>query len=85
MSKDNAIQVFNHPQFGSINTVETENGKVLFRANDVAKALGYVETAKAVRTHARGCPFWTPPMRISLVRLSCNPPSTFRKRMFTVW
>lgn len=54
MSKDNAIQVFNHPQFGSINTVETENGKVLFRANDVAKALGYVETAKAVRTHCKG-------------------------------
>lgn len=54
MSKDNAIQVFSHPQFGSINTVETENGKVLFRANDVAKALGYVETAKAVRTHCKG-------------------------------
>ena len=54
MSKDNAIQVFNHPQFGSINTVETEYGKVLFRANDVAKALGYVETAKAVRTHCKG-------------------------------
>ena len=53
MSKDNAIQVFNHPQFGSINTVETEYGKVLFRANDVAKALGYVETAKAVRTHCK--------------------------------
>ena len=83
MSKDNAIQVFNHPQFGSINTVETENGKVLFRANDVAKALGYVETAKAVRTHCKGVSIL--PMRISLVRLSCNPPSTFRKRMFTVW
>lgn len=85
MSKDNAIQVFNHPQFGSINTVETENGKVLFRANDVAKALGYVETAKAVRTHCKGVSVLDTPMRISLVRLSCSPPSTFRKRMFTVW
>ena len=40
MSKDHAIQVFNHPQFGSINTVETENGKVLFKGNDVAKDIG---------------------------------------------
>lgn len=53
MSKDHAIQVFCHPQFGSINTVETENGKVLFRANDVAKALGYNHPADAVRMHCK--------------------------------
>lgn len=30
MSKDNEVQVFNHPQFGSINTIETENrGQVM--------------------------------------------------------
>lgn len=48
------IQVFCHPQFGNIGTIQTENGKVLFKATDVAKALGYVETAKAVRTHCKG-------------------------------
>lgn len=48
------IQVFCHPQFGNISTIQTENGKVLFKATDVAKALGYVETAKAVRTHCKG-------------------------------
>lgn len=30
------------------------NDKTYFVANDVAKALGYVETAKAVRTHCKG-------------------------------
>ena len=74
MSKDNAIQVFNHPQFGSINTVETENGKVLFRANDVAKALGYVETAQS-GTHPLqgGCPFWTPPYENQLGTIVMQP------------
>ena len=48
------IQVFCHPQFGNISTIQIENGKVLFKATDVAKALGYVETAKAVRTHCKG-------------------------------
>ncbi len=54
MSKDHAIQVFSHSQFGSINTVETENGKVMFKATDVAKALGYSDPPKAVRMHCKG-------------------------------
>lgn len=47
-------QVFNHPQFGEICTVQQEEGKVLFKANDVARSLGYAEAAKAVRTHSKG-------------------------------
>ena len=39
-------QVFNHPQFGEICTVQQEEGKVLFKAN--------AEAAKAVRTHCKG-------------------------------
>ena len=31
MSKDNAVQVFNHPQLGSSNTIETKNGESLMR------------------------------------------------------
>lgn len=49
----NELQIFNSPEFGDIRTVEI-NGKPYFVANDVAKALGYVETAKAIRTHCKG-------------------------------
>lgn len=48
------IQVFSHPQFGNIGTIQTENGKVLFKATDVATALGYVRSADAVRKHCKG-------------------------------
>ena len=48
-------------EFGSINTVETENGKVLFKGNDVAKALGYSDAPQAVRIHCKGgCSFNNP-------------------------
>ena len=42
----NQIQIFNHEQFGEITIIRSENGKVLFKANDVAKALGYTNNAK---------------------------------------
>lgn len=48
------IQVFCHPQFGNIGTIEMENGKIMFKANDVAKALGYNHPADAVRMHCKG-------------------------------
>lgn len=49
----NNLQIFNSAEFGEIRTV-TVDGKTMFVANDVAKSLGYVETAKAVRTHCKG-------------------------------
>lgn len=49
----NELQIFNPPEFGDIRTVEID-GKPYFVANDVARALGYVETAKAIRTHCKG-------------------------------
>ena len=49
----NELKIFNNEEFGEIRTVEIE-GKPYFVANDVAKALGYVETAKAIRTHCKG-------------------------------
>lgn len=45
--------IFSNEEFGEVRTVEI-NGKPYFVANDVAKALGYVETAKAIRTHCKG-------------------------------
>lgn len=49
----NEILIFNNEEFGSVRIVNIDR-KTYFVANDVAKALGYVETAKAVRTHCKG-------------------------------
>lgn len=43
----NNLQVFNNTEFGQVRTL-TENGKILFCASDIAKALGYARPADAV-------------------------------------
>lgn len=49
---NNEMKIFENEQFGSIRTVE-ENGKVFFCGTDVAKALGYADTAKAIKAHCK--------------------------------
>lgn len=49
---DNEIKVFENDGFGTIRTIE-ENGKILFCGTDVAKALGYSDTAKAIKAHCK--------------------------------
>ncbi len=49
---ENNIKVFEYPDFGIIRTIE-EDGKVLFCASDVAKALGYAKPNNAVSAHCR--------------------------------
>lgn len=49
----NELRVFENTEFGSVRTVEIE-GKPYFMANDVAKALGYSDCPKAIRTHCKG-------------------------------
>ena len=49
----NELQIFNNEEFGSVRTI-TKDNKTYFVGNDVAKALGYSETAKAIRTHCKG-------------------------------
>lgn len=49
----NELMIFENSEFGAVRTVNVD-GKSYFVANDVAKALGYVETAKAVRIHCKG-------------------------------
>ena len=44
------LQIFNHPQFGAVRTVEI-NGDPWFVGKDVARALGYTNTNKALRDH----------------------------------
>lgn len=48
----NEIQVFNNDDFGSVRIVE-EEGKILFCGADVAKALGYSDTPKAIKMHCK--------------------------------
>ena len=49
---ENKLEIFKKEEFGVMRTIE-ENGKVLFCGSDVAKALGYVDTAKAIKQHCR--------------------------------
>ena len=45
--------IFNNPEFGEVRTLE-EDGKVIFCGSDVAKALGYANSRKAISDHCRG-------------------------------
>lgn len=47
---ENQIKVFENTDFGSVRVVD-KNGEPWFVGKDVAEILGYVETAKAIRTH----------------------------------
>lgn len=49
----NEIKIFNNPQFGEIRTTETDSGAALFHASDIAKALGYENTAEAIQKHCK--------------------------------
>ena len=48
----NQPQVFCNTLFGDVRTLE-EDGKILFCASDVAKALGYANPYDAVLKHCR--------------------------------
>jgi len=47
------VQIFNNPQFGEVR-INNENGKPLFMASDIARALGYSNPLKAIRDHCKG-------------------------------
>ncbi|MDO4157357.1 MAG: phage antirepressor KilAC domain-containing protein [Oscillospiraceae bacterium] len=49
----NEIQIFTNELFGSVRTLEQNDGKVLFFGSDVAKALGYKRPNDAISTHCR--------------------------------
>lgn len=46
----NELQIFNNPEFGEVRTI-VKNDEVWFVGKDVAKALGYSDTNKAVAMH----------------------------------
>ncbi len=45
------ITIFSNKQFGEIRTMTDEKGEPLFVGKDVAEALGYSNTQKAIRDH----------------------------------
>ena len=47
------IMIFENENFGRVRTVE-KDGKIYFCGKDIAEALGYSDTAKAIRTHCKG-------------------------------
>ena len=49
----NELQVFNNSDFGCVRTLEAD-GKILFAASDIAKALGYTNPSRAVNDHCKG-------------------------------
>lgn len=46
------LQIFSNPEFGSIRTVE-EDGQIWFCGKDIAMALAYKDTPKAIKAHCR--------------------------------
>ena len=53
MLKNNKTQIFGDEVLGAVRTI-LDDGKVLFVANDVAKALGYQHATDAITTHCKG-------------------------------
>ena len=45
------IQIFKNEMFGEVRTLTTEKGETFFVGKDVAQALGYTNTLKAIRDH----------------------------------
>lgn len=50
----NEIQIFTNELFGSVRTLEENDGKVLFCGKDVALALGYKFPKDAISAHCKG-------------------------------
>lgn len=48
----NNLKIFNHAEFGQVRTIN-KNGQIWFIGKDIAEALGYSQTAKAIREHVK--------------------------------
>lgn len=53
MDVSNAVELFSNREFGDLRVVE-EDGRTMFCAKDVATALGYKDTANAIKLHCKG-------------------------------
>ena len=62
---ENAIKVFSNSKFGNVRII-VKDGEPLFCVKDVAEALGYSDTAKAIRMHCKGVAELSTPSKIAL-------------------
>lgn len=73
------LKIFESTQFGRVRTLLDEDGKILFCGSDVAKALGYVNTRKALIDHCKGVTKRDAPTGGGSQRLSFIPePDVYR-------
>lgn len=79
----NELTLFNNPDFGEIRTLETNDGKVLFCGKDVAAALGYKETAKAIREHCKGVSEIDTPTKGGIQKMKFIPESDIYRLTFS--
>lgn len=75
------IQVFNNPDFGEVRTME-ENGVVLFCGADVARALGYSNSCKALADHCKGVTKCYTPTESGVQEMSFIPESDLYRLVF---
>lgn len=69
----NEIQLFNNEELNcKVRTVEID-GKPYFVGNDVARALGYVDCPKAIRTHCKGVAEMSTPTKGGIQTLKVIP------------
>jgi anti-repressor protein len=47
------LQIFDNPQFGKVRTYKESDGSITFCGADSAAALGYADTAKAIKQHCK--------------------------------
>ena len=50
---ENKFEIYSNAEFGAVRTLETAEGKILFCGADVAKALGYSNSRKALADHCK--------------------------------
>jgi prophage antirepressor-like protein len=53
INMDKQLQIFEKSDFGKIRSIEID-GKAYFVGSDIAKALGYQNTSKAISDHCKG-------------------------------
>lgn len=49
----NGIEIYKNAEFGEVRTYIDENGEVMFCGKDVATALGYKNTNRALKAYCR--------------------------------
>lgn len=66
------LQIFQNEEFGEVKTIEVD-GIAYFNANDVALALGYSNTHKAISTHCKGVTKWDTPTSSGVQKVNYIP------------